>query len=100
MELSLFANTEVRGVAAGRSRAGKWLAISALANLACGCIRMPRQPIRFASSSAKSRFSQIQEFPMSEQQKTHSDGAADAFAAIAVITIVVVTAVFWLSNLG
>jgi len=37
---------------------------------------------------------------MSEQQKTHSDGAADAFAAIAVITIVVVTAVFWLSNLG
>jgi len=37
---------------------------------------------------------------MSDQQKTHSDNAADAFAAIAIIAIVVTTAVYWLSHLG
>ena len=35
-----------------------------------------------------------------QQQKAHCDSAADAFAAIAVIALVVATAVFWLSNLG
>ncbi len=37
---------------------------------------------------------------MSDQQQTHSDGAADAFAAIAVIAIVVSAAVYWLSHLN
>lgn len=37
---------------------------------------------------------------MSDQQKAHSDNAADAIAAIAVISIIVTAVVFWLSNLG
>jgi hypothetical protein len=37
---------------------------------------------------------------MSDQQKSPSDSAADAFAAIAIIAIIVTTVVFWLNNLG
>lgn len=36
---------------------------------------------------------------MSEQQQTHCDGAADAFATIAIIAIVVSAVVYWLSHM-
>ena len=37
---------------------------------------------------------------MSQQETKYDDSAADALAALAVIAIVVTTAVFWVSNQG